>query len=72
MSELDSTKKHHSAQCALEAPVIICQNDPQQDESQQDPTGHQVLYVLGFGIAGAILANMTLFLYFFSSFYPSG
>jgi hypothetical protein len=68
MSELDSAEKHNTErpQFAVEAPIIIS-----QDHARQGPTDHQVLYVLGFGIAGAILANMTVFLYFFS-FHASG
>ncbi len=67
MSELDSAEKYHTerAQYAVEAPIIISQDD------RQGPADHQVLYVLGFGIAGAILANMTVFLYFVS-FHASG
>jgi hypothetical protein len=42
----------------VEAPIIIS-----KDDARQGPTDHKVLYVLGFGIAGAILANMTVFLY---------
>ena len=61
MSELDSAEKHDTerAQFAVEAPVIIS-----QDHAQQGPNDHQVLYVLGFGVAGAILANMLVFIYF--------
>jgi hypothetical protein len=68
MSELDSAEKHNPerAQFAVEAPIIIS-----QDDARQGPTDHQVLYVLGFGIAGAILANMTVFLYFVS-FHAAG
>ena len=32
-----------------------------QDDARQDPSGHRMLYVLGFGIAGAILSNMARF-----------
>ena len=35
-----------------------------QDDARQDPSGHRMLYVLGFGIAGAILSNMLVFIYF--------
>jgi hypothetical protein len=68
MSELDPAEKHNAKreQSAAEAPIIIS-----QDDARQGPTGHQVLYVLGFGIVGAILANMTVFLYFLS-FHASG
>jgi hypothetical protein len=37
----------------------------------KEPIGHQALYVLGFGLVGAILANMLVFIYF-ASFYASG
>jgi hypothetical protein len=42
-----------------------------QDDARQDPAGHRVLYVLGFGIAGAIFANAAIFAYF-ALFYASG
>jgi hypothetical protein len=42
-----------------------------QDAARQGPIGHQVLYVLGFGLAGAILANAVVFIYF-TSFYSAG
>ena len=37
----------------------------------RDPADHRVLYVLGFGIAGAIVTNAFVFVYF-ALFYPSG
>ena len=49
----------------MKAPIIISQ------DHAQGPTDHQVLYVLGFGVAGAILANMLVFIYFVS-FHASG
>ena len=63
MSELDSAEKHNTgrAQFAVKAPIIIS-----QDHARQGPTDHQVLYVLGFGVAGAILTNMLVFIYFVS------
>jgi hypothetical protein len=51
---------------AAEAPIMIS-----QDEARQGPIGHQVLYVLGFGIAGAIFANALVFIYF-AWLYASG
>ena len=35
-----------------------------QDDARQGSMGHQVLYVLGFGLAGAIVANALVFIYF--------
>jgi hypothetical protein len=62
-AEIPISKRTHFA---VEAPIMIS-----QDDARQGPTGHRVLYVLGFGIAGAILANMLVFIYF-ASFYASG
>jgi hypothetical protein len=36
------------------------------DHDQKDPSERRALYVLGFGIAGAILANALLFIRFAS------
>jgi hypothetical protein len=55
-----SRERSHSVRAfALQRPIIIS-----QDNARQGATGQQVLYVLGFGIAGAILATMTVFIYF--------
>ena len=61
MTAFDIADTHTSkrARCALEAPTMIS-----QDDARQDPSGHRMLYVLGFGIAGAILSNMLVFIYF--------
>jgi hypothetical protein len=48
------------------APIMIS-----QDDARQGPMGHQVLYVLAFGLAGAIFANALVFIYFAWS-YASG
>jgi hypothetical protein len=68
MSEFDSAERHNveRAQFAAEAPTILS-----QDHARQGPIGHRVVYVLGFGVAGAIVANTTVFLYFVS-FYAAG
>lgn len=42
-----------------------------QDDARQGPMGYRVLYVLGFGIAGAILTNALVFIYF-ALLYVSG
>jgi hypothetical protein len=34
------------------------------DDTRDDPGEHRVLYVLGLGIAGAIVANSAIFGYF--------
>jgi hypothetical protein len=68
MPAFDSAETHVSrrAHSASEAPIVIS-----QDDTRQDPAGHRVLYVLGFGIAGAIFANAVIFAYV-SLFYVSG
>jgi hypothetical protein len=52
--------------CASEARIMIS-----QDDARQGPSGHNMLYVLGFGLGGAILSNMVVFIYF-ALFYASG
>jgi hypothetical protein len=68
MPALDSAETHISrrAHCASEAPIMIS-----QDDALQDPAGRRVLYILGFGIAGAIFTNAAIFAYF-ALFYASG
>jgi hypothetical protein len=61
MPVFDSAVTHISrrAHSASEAPIMISQVD-----ARQDPAGRRVLYILGFGIAGAIFTNATIFAYF--------
>jgi hypothetical protein len=68
MPAFDSAETHISgrANCASEAPIMIS-----QDDARQDPAGRLVLYILGFGIAGAIFADAAIFAYF-ALFYASG
>ncbi len=66
MTKLDSAEIHTPNRTLAKASITIS-----QDDARQGLMGHQVLYVLGFGIAGAILANMLVFIYF-ASFYASG
>ena len=60
------TRVSKHAHCASKGPIMISQND-----ARQGPSGHRMLYVLGFGLAGAILSNMLVFIYF-AMFYASG
>jgi hypothetical protein len=62
-AEMPISKRGHFA---AEAPSTISDNN-----ARQGPTGHRVLYVLGFGIAGAIFENTIVFIYF-ALFYASG
>jgi hypothetical protein len=67
MPAFDSAETHicRSARSAAQAPIMIS-----HDDTGQDPAGRRVLYVLGFGIAGAIVANAGIFAYF-ALFYAS-
>jgi hypothetical protein len=58
--------KISTARVLAKAPIMIS-----QDDVRQDPTGHRMLYVLGLGIAGAILVDLLIFIYF-ASFYTPG
>jgi hypothetical protein len=68
MQALDSAEIHvpKRVHCVSEAPIMIS-----KDDARQGPNGHRMLYVLGFGIAGAVLSNTLVFLYF-AMFYTSG
>jgi hypothetical protein len=44
---------------------------PSQDERYRDPGENRTLYILGFGVLGAIMAD-TLVLIYFASLYTSG
>jgi hypothetical protein len=68
MPAFDAADTHVSerAHCASKPPSMISQDDAQQGSSE-----HRMLYVLGFGLAGAILSNMLVFIYF-AMFYASG
>jgi hypothetical protein len=67
MPEFDSTNTHAFRRplCDWEASISISRGDDRYDP------GHRSLYVLGFGIAGAIFANAIVFIYFVS-FQSSG
>jgi hypothetical protein len=67
MSKLDLTEQHAAerARFAARVPIAISQCDT------CDSADHRVLYVLGFGIAGAIVMNALVFIYF-AAFYASG
>ena len=60
------TRIFRRPRCDWEASISISRGN-----ARQDPTGHRSLYILGFGITGAIFANALVFVYFMS-FYTSG
>ena len=67
MSKLDLTEQHarERAGFAARAPISTFLDDT------RDHADHRVLYVLGFGIAGAIVTNALMFIYF-AAVYSSG
>ena len=67
MSELDLTEQHARQRASFAAlvPISISQDDT------RDHADHRMLYVLGFGIAGAIGINALVFIYF-AVVYASG
>jgi hypothetical protein len=67
MSELDLTEQHARERVGFTArvPISISRDDT------RDPADHRMLYVLGFGIAGAIVTNALVFIYF-AAVYASG
>jgi len=61
MTTLDSPELRSSKRDPFAAPPRITIS---QDDARQGPMGHQMLYVLGFGIAGAVLTDALVFIYF--------
>jgi hypothetical protein len=58
MSKLDLTEQHACERASAPVPISISLDDT------RDHVDHRVLYVLGFGIAGAIVTNALVFIYF--------
>ena len=65
MSELDLTEQHARERVGFAARISVSRDDT------RDPADHRMLYVLGFGIAGAIVTNAFVFIYF-AVVYASG
>ena len=67
MSNLDLTEQHtrERAGFAARVPISISRDDT------RDHADHRMLYVLGFGLAGAIVTNALAFIYF-AVVYASG
>jgi hypothetical protein len=68
MSKVETAETHGDSQEQLPLQQAIVSS---QDEASSDPTGNRMLYVLGFGVLGAIFTNTLVFIYFVS-FYASG
>jgi hypothetical protein len=60
MSKLDLTEQHARERVRFVArlPIAVSPDDA------RDHADHRVLYVLGFGIAGAIITNALVLIYF--------
>jgi hypothetical protein len=63
MSKVHSRRKPHGErqQSTVELPILLS-----QDDVRQSRTDYRTLYVLGFGIVGTFLGNMTVLIYFVS------
>jgi hypothetical protein len=58
MSKVDSIEEHERARFATHMPSLVSRDDV------RDPADYRMLYVLGFSIAGAIVTNALVFIYF--------
>jgi hypothetical protein len=58
MSEVDSAERRNSVQTQLDPHPRV--GASQGDARKAGPPDHQLLYLLGLGVAGAILANAAL------------
>ena len=65
LNDLTEQRAAQSARLAVRMPIAI------SPDSARDAADHRVLYILGFGIAGAIVTNGLVFIYFVL-FYASG
>jgi hypothetical protein len=67
MSKLDLIEQHAHERVGFAAriPISVSRDDT------RDPADHRMLYVLGFGIAGAVVTNAFVFIYF-AVVYASG
>jgi hypothetical protein len=58
MSKVDPIEEHERARFSTRMPSLIPRDD------LRDPAEYRMLYVLGFGIAGAIVTNALVSIYF--------
>ncbi|HWC16921.1 MAG TPA: hypothetical protein VG498_07890 [Terriglobales bacterium] len=58
VNPVDKTVSNHS-RMALQVPIQIC-----PDDARQGDMAHNTLYVLGLGLAGTILANGPILVFF--------
>jgi hypothetical protein len=65
VNHVDTTVSNHS-RMALQVPIQIC-----SDDARQGDMAHNTLYVLGFGLAGTILANGLILVFFTWSWAPT-
>ena len=65
VNHVDTTVSNHS-RMALLVPIQIS-----SDDARQGDMAHNTLYVLGFGLAGTILANGLILVFFTWSWAPT-
>src|SRR3954451_8511631 len=65
VNHVGATLSNHSRR-ALQVPIQIC-----SDGARPADMAHNTLYVLGFGLAGTILANALILVFFTSSWAPT-
>jgi len=65
VNHVDTTVSNHS-RMALQVPIQIC-----SDDARQGDMAHNTLYVLGFGLAGTILAYGLILVSFTWSWAPT-
>ena len=58
---MESRRHHQVSDPEAERPIVMS-----GDRARQGVTGHGVRYVLGFGLAGAIVALTLLYLFYFA------
>ena len=58
---MERHRKHHVSDSDAERPFVLS-----GIRARQGVTGHNVRYVLGFGLTGAIIALMALYLFYFA------
>jgi hypothetical protein len=68
MSKVHSRQKPHGEhqQPTVKLPILLARDDVRQNRND-----YRTLYVLGFGIVGAVSANMSVLIYFVS-FHATG
>ena len=59
---MEPHREHQVSDPDAKRPIVMS-----EVRARQGVTGHNVRYVLGFGLAGAIIALMVLYLFYFAA-----